>query len=776
MRYKSILLASLVLPAVTLLSACGGGGGAISSTPPPPVLVPPPPAPPPPPPPPTTNFDTTEYRQSDALVQARAISAYQAGASGSGIVVGVIDSGVVATNPQFAGRIHTASTDVAGSRGLGDDDGHGTNVSQIILGAKDDSGTHGVAFNAILLAARSDTPGTCTDPDPDSGCTHDDRAIARGVDLSVANGARVINISLGGSPANSVLRTAIDRATAAGVVIVFSAGNEFDTDPIAAANPDPLAAIATEAIARGTIIIAGALDDGHQISSFSNRAGSGSTFYLSALGARVCCVYLTDGTLRRQGTSVFVQSGTSFSAPVISGAVALLAQAFPNLTGRQIVDLLLRTADDLGATGTDAIYGRGELNLARAFQPQGSTALAGSQIAVSLDSNGMLSNPMGDAGNTGFSAIIQDSYGRAYNVDLTGTIRSSVQTPSLAPSLAIGTRTLAASGGNTAIALSVAGNAAGNGVSLDALLLSPNDRNRARALAGSVVSRLDKNTQFAIGYARSSAGLVDQMAVDRAASFLIADAATQGWGFHQSPKAAFAFRHQVAGLGISLSAETGAARIWEQDSLTALRDGYRGHAYSATGIRLDQKLGRLSFIAGATQLTENETILGAQLDLLSGGQGARSWFGDAEARLSLGRHWRLGAAYRRGWTRIGAGGLRNGADWLQTQAWSFDVSRDQIFSARDGLSLRVSQPLRVAKGGFNLTLPTGYDYATGTTQYGVSRFNLAPDGRETDAEVSYHLAVAGGFLGTNLYWRQQPGNVAIAPDDIGMAVRFTRGF
>jgi len=52
----------------------------------------------------------------------------------------------------------------------------------------------------------------------------------------------------------------------------------------------------------------------------------------------------------------------------ISGAVALMAQAFPNLTGKQIVNILFQTADDLGAVGVDSIYGHGRLNIQRAFQ------------------------------------------------------------------------------------------------------------------------------------------------------------------------------------------------------------------------------------------------------------------------------------------------------------------------------------------------------------------------------------------------------------------------
>ncbi|MBK6707110.1 MAG: S8 family serine peptidase [Sphingomonadales bacterium] len=372
---RSIAIGTSIVFALSL-SACGSGGGGVSSTPaPPPTVTPPaPPPPPPPPPPPTVNYNTLEYQRSNGAVQAQAIAAYNAGASGNGIIAGVIDSGVDIDSPEFAGKIHAQSGDFAGARGLQDEGGHGTAVSSVLLGAKNDLETHGVAFGATLLVLRTDTPGTCTDPDPDAGCTHNDNNMAQAVDRAVAVGARVVNMSLGGSPMNGTLRAAVDRATAAGVVFVISAGNEFDEEPATAINPDPMAMIALDPIARGQILIAGATDSSQQISTFSNRAGTGQSYYLTALGVRV--------RAPDEAGTQFLWSGTSFAAPIVAGAVALLAQAFPNLTGRQIVDLLLTTTTDLGATGTDGIYGRGELNLARAFQPQGQQSIAGTPIPV----------------------------------------------------------------------------------------------------------------------------------------------------------------------------------------------------------------------------------------------------------------------------------------------------------------------------------------------------------------------------------------------------------
>ena len=117
--------------------------------------------------------------------------------------------------------------------------------------------------------------------------------------------------------------------------------------------------------------------DTSTISTFSNRAGSGAAYTLMALGFK-------DQAPDNTGTQ-FLWNGTSFSAPTVSGAVALMAQAFPNLTGKQIVSILFQTADDLGAPGVDSIYGNGRLDIQRAFQPIGTTSLANSKIRSPLE-------------------------------------------------------------------------------------------------------------------------------------------------------------------------------------------------------------------------------------------------------------------------------------------------------------------------------------------------------------------------------------------------------
>ena len=88
-----------------------------------------------------------------------AITAWQSGATGAGVKLAVIDSGINPSLAEFAGRIDPASRDVAGSRGLSDEDGHGTAVTATAAAARNDAQNVGVAFNATILSFRADTPG-----------------------------------------------------------------------------------------------------------------------------------------------------------------------------------------------------------------------------------------------------------------------------------------------------------------------------------------------------------------------------------------------------------------------------------------------------------------------------------------------------------------------------------------------------------------------------------------------------------------------------------------
>ncbi len=388
------------------LTACGGD----SSPPASPGQFAPPPPPASPTPTPSSSLDTPEYRRSNAATQVNILSVWGAGIGGAGVLVGVVDTGIDLGSPEFAGRIHPTSRDVtAAGRSIQDEDGHGTFVAGVLAAARNNSAIVGVAPEAQLAVMRGDRSGTCTTQE---GCRFSDSSVAAGINAATDAGAKVINLSLGGSSGSLVLRQAFARAGNQGSILVIGAGND-GKDQI-----DPLPQSALQNGNRDTIIVVGAASANRDIASFSNRAGTAASQYVLAPGQSIRAFDHTG--------SEFLVSGTSIAAPTVAGAVALMAQAFPNLTPAQIVDLLLRTADDLGAPGPDPIYGRGLLNIGRAFAPQGPTMLAASALPVSTAANGTLGAPLGDG--TSFRLAlgeveISDSLGRRYGLRIGETLQ-----------------------------------------------------------------------------------------------------------------------------------------------------------------------------------------------------------------------------------------------------------------------------------------------------------------------------------------------------------------
>jgi subtilisin family serine protease len=764
------------LAAMTTLAACGGGGG-VNSTPAPPHAPTPAPSPSPTPTPvptptptPTpapspTNYDTAEYRGTIGAVSMNALAAYQAGSTGKGVKIGVIDSGINSQTTSFAGRIDPASADVAGIRGIADEGGHGTAVAFTAAGGRNGTGAEGVAFDATVLVMRADSPGSCakTDSKGEPGCTFYDSAIAKGIATATQNGAKVINLSLGGDAPGQVVLDAIAAAANAGVIVVIAAGND------SAADPDPFADVAAHAAtSKSMVIIAGSVNGSDQISSFSNKAGDGASYFLSAVGESVI------GPCPGEETACYWQ-GTSLAAPQISGAVALLAQAFPNLTGAQIIGILFSSARDAGAAGVDSVYGHGVLDLTRAFQPQGTMTTAGGTGSVSLASNAVLSAPMGDAAQGPLGAVILDGFDRAYAVDLARTIGNAGPMRTLTGALEGTDRSFSVDAGRMSIAVTVTPTRT-DAARLDQLMLTPGQAMQARAIAGIVTTRLNDQAQFALGFATSGATLAARLEGRSDPAFLVARDPTEGQGFLSRAGSAAAMRQQVGRWGITSAVETGDVIAPVADGFV-VRDPYRRFGYSRATIAADRQVGPLGLSLAGSWLDEQNTVLGARFSGGLGGSRATSWFLDAHATLDFGGGWSLTGTARQGWTFADVRTGLSGSGTIRTDAYAANIAREGVFGARDSFGIGVAQPLRVSSGGIDLHMPAFYDYATrAVTAWSDERLNLAPTGREVDVEARYGFPLAGGMLQTNLFWRRNPGNFASLPDDRGAAMRFATSF
>jgi hypothetical protein len=201
------------------------------------------------------------------------------------------------------------------------------------------------------------------------------------------------------------------------------------------------------------------------------------------------------------------------------------------------------------------------------------------------------------------------------------------------------------------------------------------------------------------------------------------------------------------------------------------RDGMTRFAIAA-----DRNFGALEMGLMASWLAEDHTVLGARLHDSFGAGGADSVFLDGNLAWPFAPGWRLGAAWRQGFTHARAGGLIAPGSRLASNAWSFDVSRQAVFAASDTLALRVAQPLRVQSGGLNFDLPVAYNYETLTATNGISNVNLSPNGRELDGEIAWRGSLWGGGASASVFYRHNPGNFVQLADDKGLAVSWKTGF
>jgi len=286
--------------------------------------------------------------------------------------IAVVDSGIDATRPEFAGRI-VANVNLSTLPGnsAGDGRGHGTFVAGIAAGKL--SGKDGAAPTAKLVSI---------DVMDDQGMARTSDVIAA-ADWILANkaqyGIKVANFSLHSSVANSFMYDPLDKAVEKlwfnGVVVVAAAGNYGFPDhasgvPYAPGN-DPF------------VITVGASDTGKSVSTNDDTSAPWSAWGytldgfakpdISAPGRYMVGPVPVTATLYRERPDHVVEpgymelSGTSFAAPVVSGIAALILGNAPTLTPDQVKGALLLGAKPL-PKATDMSEGAGEVNAGKSIQ------------------------------------------------------------------------------------------------------------------------------------------------------------------------------------------------------------------------------------------------------------------------------------------------------------------------------------------------------------------------------------------------------------------------
>jgi subtilisin family serine protease len=290
------------------------------------------------------------------------------------VKVAIVDSGIDNTLPDFAGRILDARSFVGGSPYV-DTEGHGTFVAGIVAANLDSQGIVGIDYTAQLLVAK------VVKPDGTIPLAAETAAIRWAAD----SGARVINLSIGGvrDPVHSNRDTysqaeadAIAYAYARGAVVVAAVGNGDE----AFSEPWPYASYPA---ALPHVLGVGALTKTGNVPDYSNRdaiyndisaPGSAifSTLPVAMTALRPACV--DQGFSDCGGEDYHNPEGTSFAAPQVTAAAAVLIALVPTLTNSQVVSLLEHSADDVSAANgcprcaplRDPLSGWGRLNVANA--------------------------------------------------------------------------------------------------------------------------------------------------------------------------------------------------------------------------------------------------------------------------------------------------------------------------------------------------------------------------------------------------------------------------
>jgi len=250
------------------------------------------------------------------------------------IIVAVIDTGVDYAHPDLKNKVIKGYDFINNDPDPMDDHYHGTHVAGIVAAeANNGIGIAGIAINAKILAIKAlSNKGEGTDIQ-----------IAHAIIYAADNGAKIINLSLGGPGRSHTLDNAVQYARSKGCLVIASAGNDSTSEPYYPAGYHGVIAVT-------------ATDTNNNRADFSNF---GPIIDVAAPGVEILSTY------NEGGPSYVYASGTSMATPVVSGVAALAASKLPNSSVEQLYRTILLSTEDLGTQGRDDYFGYGLINASK---------------------------------------------------------------------------------------------------------------------------------------------------------------------------------------------------------------------------------------------------------------------------------------------------------------------------------------------------------------------------------------------------------------------------
>jgi hypothetical protein len=676
------------------------------------------------------------------------------------VKVAVMDSGVDLTHPDLAPNLATGSVTCSNTgcvSGGSNTNSHGTRVAGIIAARQDGVGIYGVAPQAKFISIRvTENNGTFT-----GNFTRGDVA---GIQYAVANGVQVINSSFGTNLSinsftptqirddldvvvnGTTARTQYQNMVANKVINVFSAGNNGGVQPSlpaalpyyfqGATAPAGLSQANYDLVNPGRLdwskhwIAAISLDANNQISSFSQACGVAKNWCLAAPGE------ISNSTTPGGGYSGPIQ-GTSFSAPNITGAVAVMLGAFPHLAPETVTQILFDTATDLGAPGIDDVYGHGLVNLQKATSPSdGGWTLATGSTSFAFESSGFaLSAPFGNAlASSDASLQFLDKYGKNYSIGLTSMGNT------LAHSIPVSDRLMNRDQRQDFDQLTPLSDTMTLGLAAE-LVPNENPNIPARTIPKiSLTSALTSDPGLEASVSVNSNTSLAYALLPHAQKSLPDEALKNPY--------LNLINQSTSSIASVASADTSLTVAAYQGKFNSDEYGYRFEtekplhgAYAEVSYR-GIKGARLAVNGGMNQ--EENSLLGSETSGAFSIDRALTYHMGTSTQYDIGDRAGLFVNYNIGLTKVQASqsSIFSAFSDLTTSAFALGGNMNDTLDRGDRLGLVFSQPLRVMRGDAALTLPTGVA-SDGAMLYQNNRLNLAPSATEYNIGLYYNLPLDG---------------------------------